>query len=85
MQTLATSGGSEPCPFTFNFDPASFKVGDMVSYRIPDRFDDFPFVGTLVAVHADHVEICANDPMAPDKRMRGTRESRPVVLSADAL
>lgn len=80
--------GGEPgeaCPFEFNFDPATFKVGDLVSYRVPDRFDDFPFVGTIVAVHEDHVEISPNDPTTPDKRMRGTRESRPVVSAADAL
>lgn len=85
MQTLAQSAGTETCPFSFNFDPTTFKVGDAVSYRIPDRFDDFPFVGTLVEVHVDHVEICANDPTAPGKRMRGTRESRPVVLSSELL
>lgn len=79
MQNIGSPG--EACPYSFNFDPASFKVGDMVSYRIPDRFDDFPFVGTLVAVHADCVEISPNDPSTPDKRMKGTREGRPVVRS----
>lgn len=83
MQDLVNSG--EPCPFAFNFDPASFKVGDVVSYRIPDRFGEFPFVGTIVAVHEDHVEISPNDPTTPDKRMKGTRESRPVVSSAEIL
>ncbi|MCK9285145.1 MAG: hypothetical protein M0P39_12790 [Rhodocyclaceae bacterium] len=81
MQDLAN--GSEGCPFKFNFEPATFKVGDLVSYRVPDRFDDFPFVGTLVAVHQDHVEISPNDPTTPGKRMRGTRESRPVVCSEE--
>lgn len=75
----------ENCPFSFNFDPATFKVGDMVSYRVPDRFDDFPFVGVLLEVHADHLVISPNDPTNPGKRMRGTRESRPVVTSAEAL
>lgn len=84
MQDLVTAG-EQACPFSFNFDPDSFKVGDMVSYRIPDRFDDFPFVGIIVAVHADHIEISPNDPLAPDKRMRGTRESRPVVHSSEVL
>ena len=84
MQGLNASGG-DTCPFSFNFDPATFKVGDVVSYRIPDRFDDFPFVGTLLAVHEDYVEISANDPTDPGKRMRGTRESRPVVASSEAL
>lgn len=83
MQNLGNS--EEACPFTFNFDPATFKVGDLVSYRIPDRFDDFPFVGTIVAVHDDYLEISPNDPANPDKRMKGTKESRPVVHSSEAL
>lgn len=81
MQGLGTGS----CPFTFNLDPATFKVGDVVSYRVPERFDDFPFVGTLTAVFDDHVEIDAKDPAAPDNRMRGTRESRPVVTLAEAM
>ena len=28
----------EACPFKFNFDPGTFKVGDLVSYRVPDAF-----------------------------------------------
>jgi len=83
MQELAS--GQQACPFAFNFDPQTFAAGDAVSYRIPDRFGDFAFVGTLVAVHADYVEISPNDPSNPGQRMRGTRESRPVVHSADAL
>jgi len=83
MQHLGTP--SEACPFLFNFDAASFKIGDLVSYRVPDRFGDFPFVGTLVAVHADYVEISPNDPSTSDKRMKGTRESRPLVDSAEVL
>ena len=83
MQGQGPSG--EACPFSFNFDPATFKVGDMVSYRVPDRFDDFPFVGILLAVHEDHVVISPNDPTDPDRRMRGTRESRPVVHSSEVL
>ena len=75
----------ETCPFSFNFDPTSFKVGDTVSYRVPEAFDDFPFVGTLTAVHPDSVEISPNDPATPNKRMRGTRESRPVVSKQEAL
>lgn len=75
----------EQCPFTFNFDPASFKPGDTVSYRIPERFGDMPFVGTLLAVHADHVEISPNDPTDKDRRMKGTRTSRPEVTAAEAL
>ena len=78
-------GGDDNCPFEFNFDPKTFKVGDVVSYRVPDGFGDFPFVGTLLAVHDDYVEISPNDPTTPDKRMKGTRESRPVVAVSEAL
>ncbi len=76
---------SEQCPFEFNFDPAKFKPGDLVSYRIPERFGEMPFVGTILAVFDDYVEISANDPSDPHRRMRGTRESRPVVTAASAL
>ncbi|MGE0386042.1 MAG: hypothetical protein AB7Q97_15040 [Gammaproteobacteria bacterium] len=76
---------SEKCPFEFNFDATTFKVGDLVSYRVPERFGDMPFVGTLTAVENDHVLISANDPSDPDRRMRGTRESRPVVTAQEAL
>jgi hypothetical protein len=68
----------EACPFEFNFDPATFKVGDTVSYRVTGSLEGFPFVGTLVEVHDDYVVI-AGDPNEPDKLYRGTRESRPVV------
>ncbi len=68
----------ENCPFEFNFDPATFKVGDSVSYRVTGSLEGFPFVGTLAEVGDDHVVIIA-DPSKPDERMRGTRESRPVV------
>jgi hypothetical protein len=70
--------GGEDCPFEFNFDPATFKVGDIVSYRLTGSLADFPFVGTLLEVHADHV-IIAGDANDPSARYRGTRESRPVV------
>jgi hypothetical protein len=76
---------SEKCPFEFNFDPETFKPGDFVSYRIPERFGEMPFVGTILAVFEGHVEISPNDPSDPDRRMRGTRESRPVVSAAAAL
>ena len=86
MQSFAAPTVSgETCPFEFNFDPATFKVGDQVSYRIPESFQDMPFVGTLVAVEADHVLISANDPKDPDRKMRGTRDSRPVVSTREAL
>jgi hypothetical protein len=77
--------GQEACPFEFNFDPTTFKVGDMVSYRVSERFGEMPFVGTLTAVYDDYVEISPNDPSDPDKRMRGTRASRPEVTADDAL
>ncbi|MEO6092131.1 MAG: hypothetical protein ABIT04_10015 [Novosphingobium sp.] len=68
----------EFCPFEFNFDPASFKVGDTISYRVTGSLEGFPFVGTLLEVHDDHV-IIAGDPTDGETRYRGTRESRPVV------
>ena len=76
MQGMGTS--AEACPFEFNFDEQTFKPGDMVSYRVTGSLEGFPFVGTLVEVHADHV-IIAPDPTKPDERYRGTRESRPMV------
>ncbi|MET0986730.1 MAG: hypothetical protein ABW034_15125 [Steroidobacteraceae bacterium] len=75
----------ESCPFDFNFDPVTFKPGDQVSYRIPERFGDMPFVGTILAVFEDYVEISPNDPSDPDRRMKGTRASRPVVSAKEAL
>jgi hypothetical protein len=75
----------DKCPFEFNTDAATFKVGDLVSYRISERFDDMPFVGTLLEVHDDYVVISPNDPRDPDRRMRGTRVSRPDVTAAQAL
>jgi hypothetical protein len=71
-------GMGEDCPFDFNFDEKSFKAGDTVSYRVTGSLSDWPFVGTLLEVHDDHVIISA-DPNDPASRMRGTRESRPVV------
>lgn len=71
-------GAGEACPFEFNFDEKTFKVGDSVSYRVTGSLADFPFVGTLVEVHNDYVMI-AGDPNDPAKIYRGTRESRPVV------
>jgi hypothetical protein len=75
----------EACPFKFNFDPATFKVGDLVSYRVPDAFGEMPFVGQLLDVLEDHVVISPNDPGDPHRRMKGTRESRPIVTKAEAL
>lgn len=70
--------GGEDCPFEFNFDPATFKVGDTVSYRVTGNFEGFPFVGTLVEVGDDFVVISPGE-SEPDARYKGTRESRPLV------
>jgi hypothetical protein len=77
MQGMGETAG-EDCPFEFNFDPATFKVGDTVSYRVTGSLEGFPFVGTLVEVHDDFVLI-SGDAQDPESRYRGTRESRPVV------
>jgi hypothetical protein len=77
MQGMGAAEG-EACPFEFNFDEKTFKVGDTVSYRVNGSLEGFPFVGTLIEVHADFVLI-AGDPNEPDKHYRGTRESRPLV------
>jgi hypothetical protein len=76
MQGMGEAG--EACPFEFNFDPETFRVGDTVSYRVTGSLVGFPFVGTLLVVHDDLVVI-AGDPNDPTQRYRGTRESRPVV------
>jgi hypothetical protein len=76
------NGGDEKCPFEFNFDPATFKAGDSVSYRVTGGLADFPFMGVLLEVHDDHV-VLTSDPEDPASRMRATRESRPVVAEAD--
>jgi hypothetical protein len=76
---------TEKCPFDFNFDPTTFKAGDLVSYRVPEAFGDMPFMGTLLEVGADWVVISANDPSDAGRRMRGSRASRPVVASSEAL
>jgi len=84
MQNIGSAEG-EKCPFEFNFDAATFKVGDMVSYRVTEKFGEMPFVGTLLEVFDDYVVISPNDPSDPDKRMRGTRDSRPEVSADEAL
>jgi len=68
----------ETCPFEFNFDAKTFKVGDTVSFRVNGSLEGFPFVGRLVEVQDEYVMI-AGDPQDPDKLYRGTRESRPAV------
>lgn len=75
-------GMGEKCPFEFNFDPATFKVGDTVSYRV-SSLGDFPFVATIIAVHEDHLEIA--DPSAPERVLHASRESRPLVSDEQAL
>lgn len=80
MQGMGDTG--EACPFEFNFDSATFKVGDVVSYRVTGSLDGFPFVGTLLEVHDDHV-IISPDPSKPEDRYRGTRESRPLVEESE--
>jgi hypothetical protein len=77
-----TGAGDGKCPFEFNFDPDTFKVGDTVSYRVP-KLGDFPFAAQIVAVHADSIVIV--DPGEPCKQLRATRESRPVVSDEQAL
>ncbi len=68
----------EECPFEFNFDPATFKAGDYVSFRIPGHFGEMPFVGTILDVFDDYIEI-NSEPDDPLQRLRATRESRPIV------
>jgi len=77
---IGMDGGK--CPFEFNFDPAKFKVGDTVSYRVP-KLGDFPFTAQIVAVREDSIDIV--DPGEPGKVMRATRASRPVVSDEQAL
>ena len=72
----------EVCPFDFNFEPSTFKVGDTVSYRVP-ALEGFPFIATITGVHDDHIEIV--DAGEPDKTLTATRESRPVVSNEQAL
>lgn len=74
--------GDGSCPFEFNFDPATFKVGDMVSYRVTGSLEGMPFVGTLLEVHDDYVIISPGE-SEPDARYRGTREDRPVVQDSE--
>ena len=69
--------GGEDCPFEFNFDAATFKVGDTVSYRV-STMEGFPFVGTLLEVHDAYVVISPG-PTEHDALYKGTRESRPMV------
>ena len=74
--------GQGSCPFEFNFNPDTFKVGDLVSYRVPGRFGDFPFMGTIVAVDEHSIKVCS-DPGDPNGVMIATRESRPIVADSE--
>ncbi len=84
MRDFVTPGDGS-CPFEFNFDEKTFKVGDVVSYRVPERFEDLAFAGVILEVGESHVVISPNDPQDPNRRMIGTRESRPVVAASEAL
>jgi hypothetical protein len=75
MKNVGPDG--EDCPFVFNFDASTFKVGDTISYRV-STMGDFPFVGELVEVHEDHVLI-AGEPGNASVTYRATREDRPMV------
>ena len=74
--------GEGSCPFAFNTEPATFKVGDAVSYRVTGSLSDMPFAGVLMEVHDDYV-VVTSDPEDASSRMRATRESRPVVREED--
>lgn len=77
----------EPCPIQLNFDPATFKPGDLVSYRVPEAFGDSPFVGEIVKVEEDYILLKHYNPDdRPDNApiVKGTRESRPIVGQDEA-
>ena len=85
MKDMVTESETR-CPFEFNFDPATFKPGDQVSYQVPEAFGDMPFVGEILEVAEDHIILQHYGlPSAEAKPMRGTRESRPKVSREDAL
>lgn len=85
MKSMAF-GGESKCPFNINTDPATFKVGDQVAYRVPELGSDMPFVGVLLEVYDDYVILQHLDaPKGDDHPMRGTREESPVVSKKEAL
>lgn len=85
MKEMVTPG-EEKCPFEFNTDPATFKPGDVVAYRVPDLSGDMPFVGELLEVHEDYVVLVHQGaPKGQDHPMRGTREAKPEVSKEAAL
>lgn len=87
MKEMINAENGNQCPFELNFDPESFKPGDLVSYRVSGSMMEMPFVGVLIAVHEDHVELKHYDGNEPPQGqlMRGSRESRPVVSEEEAL
>lgn len=74
--------GDGSCPFEFNTDAATFKVGDTVSYRVTGSLEGFPFMGILLEVHDDYV-VLTSDVEDGNSRMRASREDRPVVQEED--
>jgi hypothetical protein len=62
-------------------DPASFKIGDLVSYRVPGKFGDFPFVGTIIAVHDEWIEITSGQ-HGMTGRLRGMRDEDRAAAAA---
>ena len=85
MKSMVDPENTE-CPFEFNFDATTFKVGDIVSYRVPGTLADMPFVGQLLEVHDDHVILHHYGEEGAEVRpMRGTLEDRPAVSEKDAL
>lgn len=81
--------GEGACPFKINMDPESFKVGDLVSYRVRDMPVDMPFLGVLMEVNKDHVmlrhymEDSAYEKYNPPL-LKATREVRPMVEDASS-
>ncbi|MFA7554837.1 MAG: hypothetical protein WCY88_11350 [Spongiibacteraceae bacterium] len=83
---IGIGSGGEDCPFQFNFDASTFKVGDIISYRVPDAFGETPFVGEITSVAEDHIFLRHyGEPAETATLMRGTLEDRPVVSQQDAL
>ncbi|MBL4826590.1 MAG: hypothetical protein JKY66_02535 [Spongiibacteraceae bacterium] len=74
--------GDGSCPYKFNYEAETFKIGDTISYRVP-TLGDFPFAGLVKAVFDDYIEIA--DFSEPEKVIRATRESRPIVSEKDVL
>jgi hypothetical protein len=81
-----TDESGEKCPFDLNFDPDTFKTGDLVSYRVEGMMD-MPFVGVITEVLEDHILLAHYDgnPTPAGPSMRGSRTDRPRVSEADAV